>query len=447
MTALVLGIVGLNLVFALVGWALLHGLGRRLSVADAGLALVLGTGVAGTGVFLAVIAGARANLRTLAVVCVAIALAAGAARGRRLRHGRVERPDVGVAAAALLGVVAAVCALAVVGGFRSSPWLDDAWGIWLPKGVTLLHRGLDTRVFAPSDVFVSFEVLDYPLWWSSITALDVRAVGSIDLRALNAQLGLLSVGFVGAVAVLLWGRVRPWLIGGTLALVVASPEFFRHSQGGVADLALAIYLSLATLCAVVWLAEGDALLLVLAALFGAVAVQVKTEGLAELLVLLAVGVAAGAAYAPARARRLAVAGLVSAATALPWLVWRAVHDVDARVPLTRALDPTYLADRADRVGPAARSLTRHVVDPTEWLLLVPLLLVVCAVGAWRHRRVLWLAPAAAVGALYVFLVWAYWADRDPISFVLATSAYRVVDPLVLSAAVLLPLAAERVLRR
>ena len=87
--------------------------------------------------------------------------------------------------AAAFGVVAAVCVVGVVGGFRSTPWLDDVWGIWLPKGLALWHHGLDERLFAPSGEYVTFGVPDYPLWWSVVTRLDVQAVGGLDVRVVS----------------------------------------------------------------------------------------------------------------------------------------------------------------------------------------------------------------------------------------------------------------------
>jgi hypothetical protein len=54
-----------------------------------------------------------------------------------------------------------------------------------------------------------------------------------------------------------------------------------------------------------------------------------------------------------------------------------------------------------------------------------------------------LVPAA----LLAVVLFAYWIDRDEIDFVLATSAYRVIDPVVLCAAVLIPLLAESFLQQ
>ena len=434
-----LGVALLNALFLALGYALLAALGARPRWWDAGVALLLGAGVAGTGVFLAVILGARANLLALGVVSILVLAAAAAIRRLRLPpHPAPRRAD----APSLVGgsALGAVGALALVGGFRSAPWLSDAWGIWLPKGVALLHRGLDERLFAPSTVYVPFEVLDYPLWWSVLAGLDVRAVGEVDVRALNAQLGLLAVGHLAALARLLWDAARPWLVTAGVALVALSPEFFRQAQGGPADLPLACFVSLAALAGALWILDGLPLHLGLAAVFAAVAVQVKTEGLAEIAILLAVGLVVARRRVP-----LAVAGGAALATGLPWLLWQRAHDVPARTPLGDAFDPGYLAGRADRVPDSVLEVLERLVDPTDWLVVVPLFVALSVALAWCGNLG-WLAPLAASLLTAAFLVWAYWANRDELGFLLATSAYRVVDPLVLTAAAFVPLLGERLLR-
>jgi hypothetical protein len=436
------GVGVLNAAFAAVGFALLRGLGLRVRWFDAGLALVLGAGVSGTAVLLAVIAGARANLLTFALA--AVALLGTSIALRRLRLPSVPPPPfrAGAAAWCLGAGVAAVALLGLAGSFRSSPWLDDAWGIWLPKAVALLHHGLDERLFVPNETYVAFEVPDYPLWWSVVTALDLGAVGEIDLRSVNAQLGVLAVGFLAAIARLLCEIARGWIVAAAVALVAFAPEFWRHAQGGMADLPLAIYVSLTALAGALWLRHRRPLHLVLAALFAATAVQVKGEALAEIAVLIVVGLAL------ARGDRAltALAGVSALATALPWLVWQWAHEVPARTPLADAFDPGYLGARVERVGPAARAVVEHVLDPTRWLLVVPLVLVVSAAAAVRTRQLADLAPVGVAAGFGAFLVWAYWANRDELEFLLATSAYRLVDPIVLTAAVLLPFSVERLLR-
>jgi len=290
---------------------------------------------------------------------------------------------------------------------------------------------------------VHFEVPDYPLWWSALAALDVRVAGEVDVRAMNAQLAILVVAFLAAAARLLWGWVRPWLLFASLLLLAASPEFLRHAQSGMADLPLAVFLSLSLLAGVGWLFTGRGFYLGLVVVFGAAAAAIKTEGLPEVVLLLALL----GFFAPRRRAGLWLAGAAATATALPWVAWRAVHDIGGRVALGDGLDPGFLADRAERLGPAFEGLLSHLLDPTEWLLLVPLAVMLALAGFARERRAAWLALPALLAAGFALLVWAYWADRDDIDYLVSTSAYRVVDPLVLTAVVATPLLAERLLSR
>jgi hypothetical protein len=422
---LVPGVAAVNLVFAGVGYAFLARSLRARSWAErvswAGVALLIGAGTVGTLVFLAAIAGVRSTL-AVAAACAVAAAAAGSFLRFDLPQRRA-RPSNSL----LLGVVGAICVLGLVGGFRSAPWLDDAWGIWLPKGLALWHHGLDERLFVPNGEYVAFGVPDYPLWWSIVTSLDVQAVGDVDVRAMDAQVALLTVAFFGAVLRLLWGFVRPEVLAASLLLLACCPELWRHVQGGIADLPLAIYVALSVLATVLWMRTRAPLHLVVGAFSAAVALQIKTEGLPEIAALALVGIAL------CRDRRLLFASLAALATAVPWLVWRAVHDVPSR---TGDVD----FGRLDRIPPTLGSVFGHLLDPTEWLVIVPLF-VVLALLARRPRQL------SLPGALVLVVVVAYWVDRDAIRYVLDTSAYRVIDPIVLTTAVLLPLVAETFLQQ
>ena len=460
MTQLVVGVGGLNLLFLCVGYCLLAAPLARESLAGlvswCGVALLAGAGAVGVAVFLATIGGAEASPVTLAA-CAALLAAAGLAarvlRPARSPLGGPARPrdpvlpsPTAIASTVAAFGVAAIAAFGLVGGFRSSPWLDDSWGIWLPKGLALAKVGLDSRLFSPTSGYVHFEVLDYPLWWSVVTALDVRFAGSLDVRAIDAELAILAVAFLAAAARMLSGHARPWLLWAGLLLLAASPAFFHHAQSGMADLPLAMYLGLWLLAALGWLATGRAFQLAVAGIAAAAAFALKTEGLPELALFLAVLTVA--AWRPARSRLLGVWLATAAAflTYVPWLAWRSAHDVGSRVGLAQALGPGYLSDRAGRIGPSVRTVARHVFDPTDWTVIVALLVLLGLAGALRERRLLWLAPSLLVGGGILFWAWAYWAAKDDLGYVLATSSYRVIDPLVVAADVLLPLEAERLLR-
>jgi hypothetical protein len=462
-TALVAGVLGLNGLLVVVGYCLLATslAGSRVATwaSYAGVAHLVGASLVGVGVFTAAVAGFAAGVRTLAAVAALLALLGVAVRAlgpERLRGwlrapGAPERPAAPARARAATLVagfgVVAIAVVGLVGGFRSSPWLDDVWGIWLPKGVALNELGLDVRLFTDSGEFVSFEVLDYPLWWAILLALDLDFVGSVDLRAANAQLTLLTLAFLAAAARLLYGHVRPWVLAGALLLLTAAPELFRHAQGGIADLPLAIYLALFVLCAIAWIARRSGFFLLLAFAFAAATLAIKSEGLPQLLIVVAVVTAVAWGGARAALPPLWVATAAALLTAVPWGVWRLVHDVQSQVLLSDALSPGYLLDRTERIAPSVEAVARHVTAPSEWLVIVPLFLGLSLVGALRFRQVAWLAPALLFGAVFAFWIWAYWAESENLDYLLSTSSYRIADSLVLLAWVLVPLQSELLLAR
>jgi hypothetical protein len=214
----------------------------------------------------------------------------------------------------------------------------------------------------------------------------------------------------------------------------------------MADLPLAIFLALFLVAGAGWLATGSGFHLLLAFAFAATALATKTEGLPQLLLVLAVVSVLAVRARPRRVAALWASTAAAFATFVPWLVWRAANGIEGRVPLSDALDPGYLADRTGRIGPAAEALAGHLADPTEWLVVVPLALALSVAAAVRARNAAWLGPALVIAAGFVFWIWAYWADGDEIRFVLATSSYRVVDALALTAGLAVPVLAERLLR-
>ena len=225
----------------------------------------------------------------------------------------------------------------------------------------------------------------------------MRFIGSVDLRATNAQSAILVLAFFGAVARLLWGVVRPWLLWPALLLLAASPELLRQTQSGSPDLALAAYLGLFVLGAGLWLWRGEGLGLGVAFVSGAAALLIKSEGTPQLLVLAVLCGLFGWAHARRRVGTLALAVGGALLAAAPWFIWRQTHDITSLsgVPLGDALDPGYLLDRTERVGPAANKLLFHLTNPREWLIVVPLAVVAslysrgaraASSGSRRRRR-------------------------------------------------------------
>jgi hypothetical protein len=454
---LVGGVLGLNLAWLVVGGLILAGplsvLGLRARASYAGVALLVGAGATGVVMHAAVVAGARATLATFAAVTIGLATAglllrAPLARLAPAPAGAPPRGPVGRAAGVLeaLGIaaLAGILALTVFAAFRTAPFLDDTWTLWVPRGLALESFGLDARLFEPNARYATLAHPDYPLWWSLALALDLRFVGDLDLRAASAQTAILVAAFFAAVARLLWGRVRPWVLWPALALLAASPELLRQIGSGGADLALAVFLVTFVLAAAIWVAAGDPLALMLAGILGSVALLVKSEGAPQLAILLLSVTVLGAGQPPRRLLYLWGAVAAAFAAAAPWFVWRAAHGATrlSDISLTNATDPGYLLDRSDRVGPAAETLLRHVTSPSEWLIVVPLLVAASVGAAVKRRAARWLGALLPAAALFAFWVWVNWADPSDLAYRLGTSSYRVIDALMLLAGVLVAVCAE-----
>jgi len=458
--SVIAAVAALNGVFLAVGYCLLAPALKELPAlvwtTFAGIALLVGAAAIGVALCVLAALGLQTGLRTLLSVAGVFAVAGGLAallapqpRLQTIRF-RITRPRRSQLAGAVFGTAAAMfvacaCALTVFAAFRSSPWLNDTYTFWLPKGLVLGSHGLDDRLFTQNDQYVGFVSPDYPLWWSVIGGLEMDFVRTIDLRAVNAQISVLLAAFVASVARLLWGRVRTWILWTALAFLVVSAELLHETQSGGADVPLAVYVALTVLASLLWLASGEGFFVALAGVAAAAAANIKVEGAPQLVVLV---VLPTIVVWPIVRRRgaILIAALVAAwATSVPWLVWRARHDVPSDFDLRSAFDPGYLADRAGRIGPSAQAVVTSLVG-RDWPLIVPVFLALTILGVVLERRALWLLPAGVFGACVALWVWTYWAGSTPLDFWLSTSAYRVVDGLLLATAVTIPLMAERVLQ-
>jgi hypothetical protein len=458
MTQLIGGILWLNLVFIVVGYCVLSAFFRGRSAAGwvsfAGVALFIGAGLVGLALSILVITGLRASLPVFgatAGVLAVLGLLGGVIRpsgvssiGSGARTGRVVSRAERWLAAASGGAFVAVCCLVLVAGFRSSPWLDDAWTFWLPKGIELTRAGLDHRLFVPSSSFVTFTSPDYPLWWSIIGGLDVSAVGRVDLRAVNAQIAVLYVAFAAAATRLLWGYVRRAILLPAMLLALAAPELTTQTQSGGADLPLAFFLALGVLAASLWLRDAQPFLYLIAVVCIATALNTKDEASVLVIGFLLVGGCFAWTQSWRRRYLLLTAGVALAFAALtPWLVWTRVHGVSSSAIGASALDPVHLWHAHARLEPSLRTVAHQMLEPREWFVAIPLLFAASFAVAIRERRPAWLGPPAMVAAGFALLVWIYWAGSIELTFWLDTSSYRVVDSVMLAAGLALPLVMEQ----
>jgi hypothetical protein len=451
------GVLALNAIFAAAGYCLLtpflRGRTATCWLSYAGLALLLGAGASVVPLCWVAVAGGRTTPLAFVLTAVAVAAAGLVARALlpapRMAPGDAPGwprtlPGDLVATLSCFGV-AVVSLFGLIGGLRSSPWLDDVWAFWVPKGELLDRVGLNTQVLVGGGGHPGMINPSYPFWWSIVTNLDLRFAGALDLRVVDFQESILVVAFVGAIARVLAGRVRPLILWPSLLAFVASPALFRQAQSGEADLPLACFTGVAVIAAVLWLLRRDSIALLTAGVAGSTAMSVKNEGFPLIAVSFAVLAACFVWPRPRAAALLAAVGAAAYATAWPWFHWRATHGAVYPISLQKLLSPSYLSARSSQGERSVQQVVHWTTTPHEWFPIVPLVILLSLVGLVLHRRRGWLLPPAVLVALGSMLVWVLWADpQDYVenSFV----AYRVVTPIVLVAATGLPLLLESLVR-
>jgi hypothetical protein len=223
------------------------------------------------------------------------------------------------------------------------------------------------------------------------------------------------------------GTLLEWL---PLAVGVSIvPAVYGQLLTAYADVPMALFLALGVLLLGEWLATRNRSILALAALFLVASANTKNEGL---MVAVVAFVVAGVVTVFTTTRRdlrpLAFAAAGFVAGILPWRIWIAAHGIHSDIPVLKGLEPSYLSDRADRIWPSVKSLYAQLIDQNAWLYVIPVGAVLALVCLFVRRRRAIAAFYLATGLIgFGALVWVYWiSPTEPLSFFLATSAYRVV---------------------
>jgi hypothetical protein len=367
-------------------------------------------------------------------VLAAVALASGL---RRFRSEEVAASEPRIWGSRLIGVAALVqtgLLLSVAGSaFAVRPlWEWDGWAIWGLKARALYAFGGVSNPVFESHVY-AHHMQDYPLFVPALEATAYRAIGGVDEQLVHLQLLGLAVGFVGALWALLRPRVPAELLGLSLLAIVAAPGVLDALAANYADVPLAIFVALGVAALARWLLEPQARTLPWAALFLACAALTKNEG----AVFATAALVAALVFARRRRPLLAVAACVYAPL-VPWRVFIAVHHLHDQALRASDFRPSSLAHQTHRISPAASRLVQELLF-THHGLLVPMALV-AAIGAFaagRGRLVLF--GALWFGLSFGGLVLAYWASPLQLDWYLATSAPRIVLPLIIGGAALAPL--------
>lgn len=435
MTGSLLGLLAANVLYFAVGVGLLPLLrvARTRDELVERLPLAYLVGVAATGILAAHLALIEvplglAELVVLAGLVVLLGL-------RRLRGSEPARPlDRDPSWSKRLGAAAFVVAAVLLAhawrAYEVRPLLEwDGWAIWGTRARALYEFGGATGPAFTTDAYLP---LQHPLLLPALEAMDFRAMDAFDPTLVHVQLALLAVGFLLAFVTLLRGRVPDVLIGLVALAVLAAEPVLKQLATNLADVPLAFFVALGVVALGRWLASGETWTLVAGALFLGAATLTKNEGA---FFALAAFVAA-APVARGRLRELGLAALGVLLVLLPWRLNVELRDLPlVEYEFRHAFSPSYLADHADRVGPAAEGLGREIFT-LDWGLL-PLLFAVSVAAALLARRnalaafaTLWVA-LAFLGLLVV-----YWISAIPIELALVWSGDRTIVTLVIGAAAL-----------
>ena len=457
MTTSTLGLCALNVALIVVGLALLAGVGLVREPGHAlrllGLAYVIGWSAVGLMLALGLVVGFSIGASEILGAC-AIPTLAGLAGAHFstpaqlqpvLRANRLDRLAGGIAAAAI-----SIWALLQLGRVvtMGASYHQDAWGFWLPRAKSLvLFDGLDTGLGG----FTSFAHPEYPPLVPAMDAVAFRFMDVLDPTLLPFQEWVLAIAFIGALAGLLAGVVRGWILWPCLALLTFMPKFSLYIGSSLADQRMAIVVAVAGVLLSLWIAGyvRDAAL-VLAAILLSSAALMKLEGLGVGLFMV---LAASLALAIERRFKsgLPKLGALAAApilAAIAWRLWLRAEDVayvsDYR--LSDLADPAYLVDRVDRLGTVLANLPAYVLGPDRWSLGVVLGLA-AALALLRSRPAVAAFLLTTEVLLLVALLTVYWISPLPIDWYIDTSAERASFSLALFATATLPLAIAESARR
>jgi hypothetical protein len=460
-----LGPAAADVLFLLAGFGLLNAIGLlRASFADSlaaiGLAFLTGVSFITVVAIALLTAGAPFRLPGFVGLCLITAVIGLLVRREWLRSLRLPRPPTRfgklrflvrglrppqrwISAVSLAAF--AVYAITLILAASVRPLVEwDSWSIWSRKAEILFFSGSLPTDFFASSAYV-FMHPDYPILIPVFESIQYRAMGTIDTQAIHAQFWVLLVMFV-------WGMLYLGLRRGTviewLPIVLAvsiAPAVYSQLLTAYADIPMALLLALGVFLLGEWLETRDGRLLALSVLFLAASANTKNEGLMGAVVALGVAAVLTAAHARRDAwKPLALGAAAFIAGILPWRLWISVEGIHGDIPALKGLNPSYLADRADRIWPSVQSLYGQLVDQTGWLYVVPLGLALTLVCLFVRGRRTIAAFYLATGLIaFVVLIWVYWISPTvPLGTYLALSSYRVVATLTaISLAAFLQLAA------
>jgi hypothetical protein len=431
-----LGVLAATGLLVLAGEGILLALGIvRRSVRDmlaaAGLAYLVGIAAVMPIGIAALAAGSSFGVAAFVAVCALLGLGGAWARGTGAPGNwsghRADAPGPSERKGLIVLAVLCACYVLVLVAVSVGQPLDDwdAWSIWSRKAIILTELGGLSSEFFTADAY-AFMHQDYPLLLPLLESTYFRFMGSLDVEAVQVIFGLTLVAFVGALAYMARSLLSVPVLALALAVALFLPAVNGQLPTAYADVPLGFFLALGALALGRWLGSGARPELALGALLLVAAASLKNEGL--LAAVLAFSAALAVLLWERRwrqVRHLALAGAGVVVAILPWRLWTAAHDVSSDLPISKGLDPGFLADRAGRLWPATEELAWQLLRQGGWL--VPAVIALAAVVlVFRGQRRLPLFYLLLVLGTFASVVWAFVIAPNTLEYQIRTAAGRVV---------------------
>jgi len=422
-----------------VGVLLLAGAWRLAAgVLRVGIALFAGLGAGAVALPPLLYAGLSPTLPVV-LLLGALVLGAGVAVDRR-RAPRSEAKPVRLDPLGLL-VIAAPVALLAVDRVQTRIANYDAFTIWMLKAKLLYSDGgwffgaLDHRAFAVQSIAPPAH-REYPLGVPALVAAVMH--GS---RGNVPDAALLYPALLAGFACVLWLVLRPRLarlpLLAGLSLVLWLPMTRELGLAATGDLPLGVFFAAAALLFGLWFVEQTPGALPLAALLGAAALACKRDALADCAVLAVLALAETARLRrPDLARRLAIALVLMFVSIVPWRVYVAMHHIRNQ---DVGVGNGHLSSNVHHLGWIVNRLWDFLVGG-RYVGVVPLAVAAAALAlARREQRRLPLSVLVLGAALFAAYVLVYLDATAGLHYLVNYSGVRVLFPLCLLAASVLPL--------
>ncbi len=429
-----------------VGVLLLAGAWRLAAgVLRAGIALFVGLAAGAVALPPLLYAGLAPTLPVVLLLGLLV-LGAGISVARR-RPSRAGAEPVRIGWLGLL-VIAAPVGLLAVDRVQTRITSYDAFSIWMLKAKLMYGDGgwflggLDHRAFGVYSIAPPAH-REYPIGVPALVATVMHGSrGNIQDAALLYP--ALLFGF----ACVVWFVLRPRLpqlpLLAGLSLVLWLPMTRDLALAATGDLPVGVFFVAAALLLALWLVEETPGVLPLVAVLGAAALACKRDALADCAVLAVLALIETVRLRRFdMTRRLAVALGLMFLTIVPWRLYVSGHHLKNQ---DVGLGNGHLSSNVHHLGWIVARLWDFLVGP-RYLGVAPLAAAVAVLALARTKR--WRLPVSFlvfVGALFTALIVIYLDATAALRYLVNSSGVRILYPLCLFAACVLPLLLVRAFR-